>query len=84
MDRYTHIYIHIFADKYITCVNGRTGEENPTQLYHTAQTIRKKWDKRDQSRRLTNQTIGILKKEKSKIEERKQFRFFFLKEHSKK
>lgn len=42
MDRYTHIYIHIFLDKYITCVNGRTGKENPTQLYHTAQTIRKK------------------------------------------
>ena len=76
MDQYTYIYIytHRFTHTYITYVNGRTGEKNPTQLYHTAQ-WEKKWDKRDQSRQFTNQTIEILKKQKSKIQERKQFRF---------
>lgn len=46
--------------------------------------MRKKWDKRDQSKQFTNQTIGILKKEKSKLQERKQFKLKKKKEQSKK
>ena len=46
--------------------------------------MRKKWDKRDQSKQFTNQTIEILKKEKSKLQERKQFKLKKKKEQSKK